>query len=1143
MTQRRSSRPRQLTEPIPLKANKVLNIILVIMVLIVIRLWHLSIIQHEEKIEEARKPQRRTVVERAPRASIRDRFNEPLAINQVQYNANISYALIKEIPSIITITDKNGKKIKQLKRKEHIKNISTVIAKVLNLDPERLEDLIHSKGALLNHIPLVIRENLTEQEYFRLKILEKDLIGLQVERVPKRYYPKGCVGCDIIGYLGFISKEEFDAIIAEINLLQKYLNSSEEEQENEPLLYGSSHAQIRQRLKELQERAYTINDYVGKSGIERAFDATLRGFRGKKLFYTDSKGNFLRELPGSKKPLSGQRVLLTISAELQEFAEAILAENESLRDGKSIRLDKKTKTYVPIKQPWIKGGVIVAMDPNNGEVLALASYPRTDPNDFIPTTDPIKKAEKASHVYKWLESYAYIAELWNQKIPLTRERYSFKSQKFYEESKWITWENFLEFILDSNHPVRDTLTSKDKIHHASTIIQATLELEKLFHNAPMQQILNALFCDTFPIASTTPSIEQIIKDHPITIQKLKKILEPFFALIPSNYDKLLLLDLYFLAVNPSIYSIQLLDSIGDKTLSNMRQIESAFASIQEVVQDETRTLFRQHDFKEWRKLNQKGFLEAIRAQEKELHTYNKPYIDHLDNQEKALFNDFWKEHKLSLLLVFLNGNQEFITLPEVYKNHFIKRHLELHSEDIAQNSWHKRYVLLSKEVSQLPSSQVITFLSSLRSFNDLNKPLFGNYSSLRNIKGIQLQKHLAASFYPKNGFGYGRSHAFRQSVQLGSIFKLVTAYTALIQPYKHNYYPVDHTLSNKELNPLTVIDDLHRSGKKSCPWNVGYFPNGEVIPQYYKGGRIPKSQHAHIGKVDLADALETSSNLYFALLAGDIIDKPEDLIESAKNFSYGSRTGIALPGEFAGNVPHDVIHNKSNLYAFSIGQHSFVTTPLQTAVMLSTLANKGFVLQPNIVLLKAGKSLSKTAEELFSQKTFPYQETLQLAGIDFPLFTEALLEYNKNSVLANSTTIKRKVFLPDSVRKYLLDSMNQVIKGSKGTAREQHIKTFSHRPHVITDYLDLQNQLIGKTSTAEMMERIDLSENGVHLVNHIGFSGISFEPANIPEDVFSHPELVIIVYLRFGDYGKEAAPIAAQIVKKWREIKSKNSLN
>ena len=80
-----------MTDDIPQKANRVLNLILAGMVLILLRVWHLAVVQHEERIEEARKPQNRTIIEQAKRGTIRDRFNIPLAINKVQYNAAVPF--------------------------------------------------------------------------------------------------------------------------------------------------------------------------------------------------------------------------------------------------------------------------------------------------------------------------------------------------------------------------------------------------------------------------------------------------------------------------------------------------------------------------------------------------------------------------------------------------------------------------------------------------------------------------------------------------------------------------------------------------------------------------------------------------------------------------------------------------------------------------------------------------------------------------------------------------------------------------------------------------------------------------------------------------------------------------------------------
>lgn len=63
---------------IPTKANRILHFILVAIFLIIIRMWHLSVIQYDQRLEESQKPQRKSIIEPAVRATIRDRFNLPL---------------------------------------------------------------------------------------------------------------------------------------------------------------------------------------------------------------------------------------------------------------------------------------------------------------------------------------------------------------------------------------------------------------------------------------------------------------------------------------------------------------------------------------------------------------------------------------------------------------------------------------------------------------------------------------------------------------------------------------------------------------------------------------------------------------------------------------------------------------------------------------------------------------------------------------------------------------------------------------------------------------------------------------------------------------------------------------------------------
>lgn len=1073
---------------IPEKANKILQLLLLILCLILGRVWYLTTIKHEESKEEALKPPTKVITLKPERGSIRDRFNEALAINQVQYNALISYGLIKNIAAITYEINDKGVKERVFKRRQYIKNLSEILAKELNLEATRIEDLIYSKAALLGSIPLKIKEDISEKEYARLRILEKDYPGILAERVPKRFYPLGMTGCDIVGYMGSISRNEYDKIMSEIKGLKEYLLALDEGMEPHPSFTHLNPGSARKRLKELQEKAYTLADFVGKTGVENSFDEILRGFLGKEIYFSNIKGHKIRKLPESKEKIAGKRLLLTISNELQTLCEALLAENEALREGKCVVLDKKTFNYKSIKQPWIKGGAIIAIDPNNAEIVAMASYPRFNPNDFIPSKDPKEQKIKRSNVNRWLESEEHLKEIWDQITPLKRERYSFAKKEFFDESMSLTWPNYLNLILEKTHPVYSVLSSYNRIENAVAIQRGGLQ-EALCHL--------------------------------------------------SHYDQALLKDLLRLIIDEEKINEFLLAKIGKKTLEEFRQIEAAMAQFDRQLKPIIKNIFHTHIFSKWREENQSTFLKEKRKTEKELKLYPKPYLDYLDREENDQFTAFWKTNRLTLIASILSPSFLNLITDEDVKE--ISKLAALHPMDDEDRPAFEK---LKHELSEISEDLYIDYLQSLLTFDDLNFTLLRKYPGLRSTQGVQKGKHLASCFLPKNGFGYGKSFAYRQAIQIGSLFKVVTAYTALTQTYKNNYYPEEMKLSFKELNPLTLIDDLHRSknlSKSNSLWNVGYTMDGKPIPQLYKGGRIPRSQHSGIGQVNLQEALETSSNPYFALLAGDVLDSPNDFLEAAALFSFGEKTGIDLPGETKGLLPNDLEINKTGLYAFAIGQHSLVSTPLQAAIMLSTIANKGNVLKPNIVMLQAGKELAHHNCDILFKRQYPYKDILNKVGINLPIFTKPILATEDSSIERNLLQIKRTIFLPDSIRECLLESLSKAIHGSRGTAKCGSIRSFSKRPEMLKDYSEMSSFMVGKTSTAEVRERVDMSEDGVYMVNHIGFGAISFEDSKESNNPFENPELVVIVYLKYGDFGKEAAPIAAQIIKKWKEIKNLSS--
>ncbi len=106
------------------------------------------------------------------------------------------------------------------------------------------------------------------------------------------------------------------------------------------------------------ELGYPLDAYVGVEGCEFAFESILHGQDGKLVIEYDDGGNIINKYY-EKEPISGDDVYLTIDIDLQIAAEEGLAETASSIEGAG-------------------GGAITAINPNTGEVLALASYPTYD---------------------------------------------------------------------------------------------------------------------------------------------------------------------------------------------------------------------------------------------------------------------------------------------------------------------------------------------------------------------------------------------------------------------------------------------------------------------------------------------------------------------------------------------------------------------------------------------------------------------------------------------------------------------------------------------------------------------------------------------------------------------------------------------
>ncbi len=128
----------------------------------------------------------------------------------------------------------------------------------------------------------------------------------------------------------------------------------------------------------LPQSPYRPGDLVGKKGLERLYEERLRGSSGEQVVVVDSRGQLIEEL--DRRPASsGQDLTLTLDLDLQQQAARLL-------EGRV--------------------GVILAMDPRQGDILAMASSPAFDPNRFARRLEPGEWRELLGHPHHPLQNRA-----------------------------------------------------------------------------------------------------------------------------------------------------------------------------------------------------------------------------------------------------------------------------------------------------------------------------------------------------------------------------------------------------------------------------------------------------------------------------------------------------------------------------------------------------------------------------------------------------------------------------------------------------------------------------------------------------------------------------------------------------------------
>src|SRR6267142_5502629 len=194
------------------------------------------------------------------------------------------------------------------------------LAEGLGLDADILRDRFDQVSSLPAFESIPIKQDASAGDIAWVEAHRLELPALRVEQQPLRRYPSNGTLAHALGYVGEISPD-----------------------------------QLKQQTA--KEKGYKPGDIIGQEGLEKVYDDYLRGKDGYRKVIVDSRGHIQSEVE-RVEPQSGQDMITTIDLDLQ------LAAEEQLKNTPRGR------------------GVIISMNPNNGELLALASLPTYDPNLF-----------------------------------------------------------------------------------------------------------------------------------------------------------------------------------------------------------------------------------------------------------------------------------------------------------------------------------------------------------------------------------------------------------------------------------------------------------------------------------------------------------------------------------------------------------------------------------------------------------------------------------------------------------------------------------------------------------------------------------------------------------------------------------------
>ncbi len=205
------------------------------------------------------------------------------------------------------------------KSDDEVEGILNRVSHIIPLTQTELADTMKDIKRNSPFVPIIVAERLDWQDMSRIAVNGPALPGVSPEVGLSRLYPRDFDFAHVVGYVGPVSDKDIEA-----------------QESPDPLL----------RIPKFQ---------IGKIGVERWMEDTLRGSAGTKRIEVNAVGRVMREL-SREEGQKGRDLRLTIDADVQNFVQARLGEESA---------------------------ACVVMDVNNGDIIAAVSSPSFDPNLFV----------------------------------------------------------------------------------------------------------------------------------------------------------------------------------------------------------------------------------------------------------------------------------------------------------------------------------------------------------------------------------------------------------------------------------------------------------------------------------------------------------------------------------------------------------------------------------------------------------------------------------------------------------------------------------------------------------------------------------------------------------------------------------------